>query len=74
MDYILADQPETPFYFAVMKRVNKAGPELVRNLAPVETATPDLLPKIARSGQTIDVAASLQSLRQHMSPARSTSP
>jgi hydroxyacylglutathione hydrolase len=32
VDYILADQPETPFYFAVMKRVNKEGPELVRNL------------------------------------------
>ncbi len=27
VDYILADQPETPFYFAVMKRVNKVGPD-----------------------------------------------
>ncbi len=26
VEYILADQPETPFYFAVMKRVNKVGP------------------------------------------------
>ncbi len=35
VDYILADQPETPFYFAVMKRVNKVGPELARNLPAV---------------------------------------
>ena len=35
VDYILTDQPETPFYFAVMKRVNKVGPELTKILAPV---------------------------------------
>lgn len=29
VDYILADQPEAPKYFAVMKRVNKVGPELL---------------------------------------------
>jgi hydroxyacylglutathione hydrolase len=55
VDYILADQPETPFYFAVMKRVNKIGPELVRNLPMVKSPAPDLLPKIARQGLTIDV-------------------
>ena len=35
VDYILTDQPETPFYFAVMKRVNKVGPELTKDLPPV---------------------------------------
>ncbi|MDP1562841.1 MAG: MBL fold metallo-hydrolase [Pirellulaceae bacterium] len=36
VDYILADQPEAPKYFAVMKRVNKVGPELLaRASAPV---------------------------------------
>jgi len=54
VDYILADQPETPFYFAVMKRVNKVGPQLIRTLAPVKSPEPDLLPGIARKGQTID--------------------
>lgn len=39
VDYILSEQPETPYYFAVMKRVNKVGPELLRTLAPV-TAVP----------------------------------
>jgi len=29
VDYILSDQPEAPTYFAVMKRVNKVGPELL---------------------------------------------
>ena len=29
VDYILADQPEAPKYFAVMKRVNKIGPTVL---------------------------------------------
>lgn len=29
VDYILAEQPEAPKYFAVMKRVNKEGPEIL---------------------------------------------
>lgn len=29
VDYILADQPETPPYFKIMKRVNKEGPNLL---------------------------------------------
>lgn len=66
VDYILADQPETPFYFAVMKRVNKVGPELVRNLPAVKSPSSDLLPKIARSGQTIDVAPSAEFAAAHV--------
>jgi hydroxyacylglutathione hydrolase len=66
VDYILADQPETPFYFAVMKRVNKVGPELVRNLVPVKSPAPDLLPKIARSEQTIDVAPAAEFAAGHV--------
>lgn len=67
VDYILADQPETPFYFAVMKRVNKVGPELVRSLAPVKSPTLDQLPKIARSGQTIDVTPAAEFAAAHVS-------
>lgn len=66
VDYILADQPETPFYFAVMKRVNKVGPELVRNLAPVKSLAPDLLPEIARTGQTIDVTSAAKFAAAHV--------
>jgi hydroxyacylglutathione hydrolase len=54
VDYILADQPETPFYFAVMKRVNKVGPELIRNLPPVKSPAAAALPAIALKGLTID--------------------
>ncbi|MFM8476282.1 MAG: MBL fold metallo-hydrolase, partial [Planctomycetaceae bacterium] len=67
VDYILADQPETPFYFAVMKQVNKVGPELVRSLAPVKSPTLDQLPKIARSGQTIDVTPAAEFAAAHVS-------
>jgi hydroxyacylglutathione hydrolase len=58
VDYILADQPEAPFYFAVMKRVNKVGPELLRNLAPVEAILSDALSKIARQQLVIDTRQS----------------
>jgi hydroxyacylglutathione hydrolase len=66
VDYILADQPETPFYFAVMKRVNKMGPELVRNLAPVKSPTPDLLPQSVQSGQIIDVTPGTEYAEAHV--------
>src|SRR5438105_1630118 len=36
IDYILADTPETPPYFAVMKRLNQCSAALLRELPPVE--------------------------------------
>lgn len=36
VDWLLQDQPEAPYYFAQMKKVNKVGPELIANL-PVPT-------------------------------------
>lgn len=32
VDYLLADQPEPPTYFAVMKRVNKEGPAVLHRI------------------------------------------
>ncbi len=66
VDYILADQPETPFYFAVMKRVNKEGPELLRNLPPLKSPAPDMLPKIARKGLTIDTTPAPEFAAAHV--------
>lgn len=66
VDYILADQPETPFYFAEMKRVNKVGPELIRNLPAVESLAPEELPKIARGGITIDTAPAAKFAAAHV--------
>lgn len=66
VDYILADQPETPFYFAVMKRVNKVGPELLRDLAPVRSPAPDELPAVTRQGLTIDVGPAAEFAAAHV--------
>ena len=55
VDYILADQPETPFYFAVMKRVNKVGPELARNLPAVHLLPAGDLAASSREHMVIDI-------------------
>jgi hydroxyacylglutathione hydrolase len=55
VEYILADQPETPFYFAVMKRVNKVGPELIRNLPTVNSVPSADLTKTAMDQMVIDI-------------------
>jgi hydroxyacylglutathione hydrolase len=64
--YILADQPETPFYFGVMKRVNKEGPELLRNLAPVKAPEADKLTAIARKGLVIDISPAADFATAHV--------
>ncbi len=57
VEYILADQPETPFYFAVMKRVNKVGPALLKDLAPVDPCETSELASVADKHLVIDTAA-----------------
>ena len=66
VDYILTDQPETPFYFAVMKRVNKLGPELIRNLPPVNVIDPTELRRIAKQHLVIDTGASSEFAMGHV--------
>ncbi|UPW84764.1 rhodanese-like domain-containing protein [Lysinibacillus sp. Ag94] len=39
IDALLDGQPEPPYYFAVMKRVNKVGIELLKNLSPVKVVS-----------------------------------
>ncbi|TWT31672.1 MBL fold metallo-hydrolase [Blastopirellula retiformator] len=58
VDYILADQPETPFYFAVMKRVNREGPEILSDLQTVAAMDPAGLASIAEDRLVIDVTPS----------------
>jgi hydroxyacylglutathione hydrolase len=67
VDYILADQPETPHYFAVMKRVNKVGPELIRNLPAVKSPAAGALPAIVRQGLTIDTTPAAEFAAAHAS-------
>jgi hydroxyacylglutathione hydrolase len=54
VDYILADQPETPPYFAVMKRVNKVGPALIHESPPVERLDPARIGGVASKNLVID--------------------
>jgi hydroxyacylglutathione hydrolase len=69
VDYILADQPETPFYFAVMKRVNKVGPELLRSLPAVNSAASSELARTSREHLVIDVRSSASFADGHVSGA-----
>lgn len=64
--YILADQPETPFYFAEMKRMNKIGAELLRNLRPVAAIAPDRARETAAEFLVIDTAPSESFAREHL--------
>lgn len=66
VQYILADQPETPFYFAVMKRVNKEGPALLRQLAPIKDLPADKLLAIARKSMVLDVSPAAEFAQAHV--------
>lgn len=66
VDYILSEQPETPYYFAVMKRVNKEGPELIRNLPPVTAVSPKKLEQIADQHLVIDPSPSADFAQGHV--------
>lgn len=57
VNYILADQPEPPKYFAVMKRVNKEGPTVLHRLPTPEHLPAKRLPALIEAGaQVIDTS------------------
>lgn len=64
--YILTDQPETPFYFAVMKRVNKVGPKLTKDLPVVEAVNPRELAATAKKSLVIDTSAAGDFAKAHV--------
>ncbi|WP_437191717.1 MBL fold metallo-hydrolase [Planctomicrobium sp. SH527] len=66
VDYILSDQPETPYYFAIMKRVNKVGPELISSLPAVELSPAGDLHRIAEQYLVIDTLSSPQFAEAHV--------
>jgi hydroxyacylglutathione hydrolase len=67
VNYILTDQPETPFYFAVMKHVNKVGPELIRNLPSVVMADSRQLASDASDYLIIDTRNAAAFAKGHVS-------
>lgn len=56
--YILANQPEAPKYFAVMKRVNKEGPEIIGNSGLPPQQDVNKLKDIPRAATVIDLSES----------------
>ena len=54
VDYILDGQPEPPYYFARMKRVNKKGPDLLGTLPrPPKITLPDILENIKNQNAVV---------------------
>jgi hydroxyacylglutathione hydrolase len=53
VDYLLADQPEPPRYFSVMKRVNKEGPRLLQSIPAPSHLPAARLPQVLDSGTQI---------------------
>jgi hydroxyacylglutathione hydrolase len=53
VDYLLADQPEPPKYFAVMKHVNKVGPPVLHQMPRPEHLPASRLPELIQSGALV---------------------
>lgn len=66
VNYILSDQPETPFYFAVMKRVNKVGPTLLSKLPETKEIPVTKLAETAKHQQVIDVGPAKEFALAHV--------
>lgn len=67
VDYLLADQPEPPVYFAVMKRVNKEGPAVLNRLPAPEHLPASRLPALLEKGaMVVDTRPSGSFAAQHM--------
>jgi hydroxyacylglutathione hydrolase len=68
--YLLADQPEPPRYFAVMKQVNKLGPPLLAELPRPAKLPATRLPALLSDGaQVVDTREADAFARQHLDGA-----
>lgn len=64
--YILAEQPEAPKYFAVMKRVNKEGPEVLGEKGLPESQPIEELRRVFDDATVIDVSPSSEFAKSHV--------
>lgn len=64
--YILADQPEAPTYFAVMKRVNKEGPRILGEGHHHKMLKVEDLQDVARAGTLVDLSPSPEYAKGHV--------
>lgn len=53
VEYLLADQPEPPRYFSVMKRVNKEGPRLLQELPTPRHLPAGRLTQLLEAGEQV---------------------
>ena len=65
--YILSEQPEAPKYFAVMKRVNKEGPQIIGNRGLPKSKSIEDLQGVIGEATVIDVSASSTFAKAHVS-------
>ena len=66
VQYILADQPEAPKYFAVMKRVNKQGPQLIGEQTSPRRHSPAELQEALDQGTVVDLASAANFSHGHV--------
>jgi hydroxyacylglutathione hydrolase len=64
--YILADQPEAPKYFAVMKRVNKEGPAILGADHHHEMLDLSQLSEALQSGTVVDLTPAAEFAKGHV--------
>ena len=64
--YILADQPEAPKYFAVMKRVNKEGPAILGANHHHSMLNAAKLSSAIKDGNVVDLTPSAQFAKTHI--------
>lgn len=66
VSYILADQPEAPKYFAVMKRVNKEGPTIIGDKGLPAAQPVGKLKSVLDSATVIDLSPSNEFATAHI--------
>lgn len=68
VDWLLTDQPETPRYFGQMKRVNRDGPSLLRDLTPPRPLEGFILQDAIRNGLLVIDARAAEDYRSSHVP------
>jgi hydroxyacylglutathione hydrolase len=68
VEWLLADQPEIPRYFAQMKHVNRVGPKLIADLTPPARATRQTLQECIDAGELVIDMRAAEAYRQAYLP------
>lgn len=66
VEYVLRDQPEAPPYFAIMKHVNKHGPNVVGDEGLLGKVSLDRLPETLDRNMVLDVRSSKPYAEKHI--------